>query len=104
MRSPEGSAAAKEMAQKQARVGLCEDRAFRRTDHTYRAWYERLALVLMNHYNTTPEGKEEKMQEATEICIDGLLDEDTHLSAFLIVSSLLIADLPQSIDHPSLEG
>ena len=45
-----------------------------------RAWYERLALVLMNHYNASPEEKVEKMREATQICIDGLLDEDTHLS------------------------
>jgi Fanconi-associated nuclease 1 len=34
----------------------------------------------MNHYNDTPEQKENKMREATQICIDGLLDEDTHLS------------------------
>jgi len=44
------------------------------------AWYERLALVLMNHYNATPLEKEEKMREAVQVCIDGLLDEDTHLS------------------------
>jgi predicted RNase H-like HicB family nuclease len=34
----------------------------------------------MNHYNSTPEEKEEKLREATQVCIDGLLDEDTHLS------------------------
>ncbi|WVR06105.1 hypothetical protein IAU60_003135 [Kwoniella sp. DSM 27419] len=43
------------------------------------AWYDRLALVLMNHYNESPEQKEEKLREATQVCIDGLLDEDTHL-------------------------
>ncbi|WWD17625.1 hypothetical protein CI109_102066 [Kwoniella shandongensis] len=43
------------------------------------AWYDRLALVLMNHYNASPEEKEEKLREATQVCIDGLLDEDTHL-------------------------
>ncbi|WVW82586.1 hypothetical protein I302_104597 [Kwoniella bestiolae CBS 10118] len=43
------------------------------------AWYDRLALVLMNHYNTTPEEKEEKLREATQTCIDALLDEDTHM-------------------------
>ena len=46
------------------------------------AWYERLALVLMNHYNATPEEKEQKCRDATQTCIDGLLDEDTHLSEF----------------------
>ncbi|OCF54335.1 fanconi-associated nuclease 1 [Kwoniella mangroviensis CBS 10435] len=43
------------------------------------AWYDRLALVLMNHYNATPEEKEEKLREATQTCIDALLDEDTHM-------------------------
>ncbi|KAK8866168.1 hypothetical protein IAR55_001319 [Kwoniella newhampshirensis] len=43
------------------------------------AWYDRLALVLMNHYNASPEEKEDRMREATQVCIDGLLDEDTHL-------------------------
>ena len=50
------------------------------TGFPHRAWYERLALVLMNHYNATPCEKEEKMCEAVQVCIDGLLDEDTHLS------------------------
>jgi Fanconi-associated nuclease 1 len=36
----------------------------------------------MNHYNASPEEKEAKRREATQICIDGLLDEDTHLSEF----------------------
>jgi len=49
-------------------------------DMVDRAWYERLALVLMYHYNATPIEKEEKMREAVQVCIDGLLDEDTHLS------------------------
>ncbi|OXG11528.1 fanconi-associated nuclease 1 [Cryptococcus neoformans Tu259-1] len=43
------------------------------------AWYNRLALVLMNHYNSSPAEKEEKLREATQVCIDGLLDEATHL-------------------------
>ncbi|TYJ52262.1 hypothetical protein B9479_007136 [Cryptococcus floricola] len=43
------------------------------------AWYDRLALVLMNHYNTTPKEKEAKLREATQVCIDALLDEDTHI-------------------------
>ncbi|WWC66149.1 uncharacterized protein I206_100049 [Kwoniella pini CBS 10737] len=43
------------------------------------AWYDRLALVLMNHYNATPEEKEEKLRDATQTCIDALLDEDTHM-------------------------
>ncbi|KIR25350.1 fanconi-associated nuclease 1 [Cryptococcus deuterogattii LA55] len=43
------------------------------------AWYDRLALVLMNHYNSSPTEKEEKLREATQVCIDGLLDEATHL-------------------------
>jgi Fanconi-associated nuclease 1 len=46
----------------------------------FSAWYDRLALVLMNHYNATAEEKEEKLIEATQVCIDGLLDEDTHMS------------------------
>lgn len=40
------------------------------------AWYDRLALVLMNHYG----GDEEKKREAVEVCLDGLEDADTHLS------------------------
>jgi Fanconi-associated nuclease 1 len=44
------------------------------------AWYDRLALVLMNHYNSTSEEKIEKCRDATQTCIDALLDEDTHLS------------------------
>lgn len=40
------------------------------------AWYDRLALVLMNHYG----GSEEKKREAVEVCLDGLEDPDTHLS------------------------
>ncbi|WVQ76980.1 hypothetical protein IAR50_006659 [Cryptococcus sp. DSM 104548] len=43
------------------------------------AWYDRLALVLMNHYNTSPKEKEEKLREATQVCINALLDEDTHI-------------------------
>ncbi|RXK39730.1 hypothetical protein M231_02923 [Tremella mesenterica] len=43
------------------------------------AWYGRLALILMNHYNASLVEKELKMREATQVCIDGLLDEDTHL-------------------------
>nr|ODN96652.1 hypothetical protein L204_03361 [Cryptococcus depauperatus CBS 7855] len=47
------------------------------------AWYDRLALVLMTHYKNSPclsiREKEEKLREATQVCIDGLLDDDTHL-------------------------
>lgn len=50
----------------------------------HRAWYDRLALVLMNHYNSSPAEKEEKQREATQVCIDGLLDEATHLSKTLL--------------------
>ena len=48
------------------------------------AWYDRLALVLMNHYNETPTQKEDKLREATQVCIDGLLDDDTHLSDSIV--------------------
>jgi hypothetical protein len=34
----------------------------------------------MNHYNETPEEKIEKCRDATQTCIDALLDDDTHLS------------------------
>lgn len=44
------------------------------------AWYDRLALILMTHYNASPEEKEEKCRDATQTCIDALLDDDTHLS------------------------
>ncbi|CAK9784633.1 hypothetical protein CC85DRAFT_325949 [Cutaneotrichosporon oleaginosum] len=43
------------------------------------AWYDRLALVLMTHYKASEAQKLEKMEEATQVCIDGLLDPDTHL-------------------------
>lgn len=36
--------------------------------------------MLMNHYNAAPQEKEEKLMEATQVCIDGLLDEETHMS------------------------
>ncbi|KAL1408877.1 hypothetical protein Q8F55_005691 [Vanrija albida] len=42
------------------------------------AWYERLALVLMTHYNKGDK-KTEKLEEATQVCIDALLDDDTHI-------------------------
>jgi hypothetical protein len=63
---------------------------------TVSAWYERLALVLMNHYNATPEEKEQRCRDATQTCIDGLLDEDTHLSESL---SREPRAKPQSIDR-----
>ena len=44
------------------------------------AWYDRLALVLMNHYG----GDEEKKREAVEVCLDGLEDADTHLSELIL--------------------
>ncbi|WVQ97668.1 hypothetical protein IAU59_004782 [Kwoniella sp. CBS 9459] len=56
---------------------LLKQRRWRRSKRG--AWYDRLALVLMNHYNETPEQKGEKMREAVQVCIDALLDEDTHL-------------------------
>ncbi|GMK54143.1 hypothetical protein CspeluHIS016_0107290 [Cutaneotrichosporon spelunceum] len=43
------------------------------------AWYDRLALVCMTHYKASDEQKLEKLEEATQVCIDGLLDPDTHL-------------------------
>jgi Fanconi-associated nuclease 1 len=57
---------------------LLEQRRWRRSKRG--AWYERLALVLMNHFSRTPGEKEEGQRAATQVCIDGLLDEDTHLS------------------------
>ena len=45
-----------------------------------RAWYDRLALVLMNHFKSSVEEVEAKCRDATQVCIDALLDEDTHLS------------------------
>ncbi len=68
-----------EVAARQARVDLP---LLRDKDKLIfgRAWYERLALVLMNHYNASPIEKEDKLREAVQVCIDGLLDEDTHLS------------------------
>ncbi|WVF70226.1 hypothetical protein IAT40_005015 [Kwoniella sp. CBS 6097] len=56
---------------------LLKQRRWRRSKRG--AWYDRLALILMNHYNETPEQKEDKMREAVQVCIDALLDEDTHL-------------------------
>lgn len=50
------------------------------------AWYDRLALVLMNHYNASEVEKEEKRREAVQVCIDGLLDGDTHLSGSLQIN------------------
>ena len=38
-------------------------------------------MTLMTHYAKLPEDqKREKLEEATQVCIDALLDEDTHLS------------------------
>lgn len=39
------------------------------------AWYDRLALVLMHHYN----GDVPKKEQAVNVCIDALEDPDTHL-------------------------
>ncbi|CDZ97246.1 Uncharacterized conserved protein [Phaffia rhodozyma] len=41
------------------------------------AWYERLALVLMTHYKGDQEL--DKKEQALDVCLDGLEDEDTHL-------------------------
>ncbi|BEJ12459.1 hypothetical protein CspHIS471_0209190 [Cutaneotrichosporon sp. HIS471] len=43
------------------------------------AWYDRLALVYMTHYKMSEAQKLEKLEEATQVCIDGLLDPGTHL-------------------------
>lgn len=55
----------------------------------------------MNHYNSSPIEKEEKLREATQVCIDGLLDEATHLSKtppeldlYVQLTSLQSIDLP----------
>lgn len=34
----------------------------------------------MNHFKASEAQKIEKLEEATQVCIDGLLDPDTHLS------------------------
>lgn len=39
------------------------------------AWYDRLALVLMHHY----QGDVAKKRQAVEVCLDALEDPDTHL-------------------------
>jgi len=65
-------------------------------DLACRAWYDRLALVLMNHYNASPEEKDAKLREATQVCIDGLLDDETHLSEWAFVSHLPAHDEVQS--------
>lgn len=43
------------------------------------AWHDRLALVLMNHFKGTAEEVTAYLETATQECIDGLLDEDTHM-------------------------
>lgn len=68
------------MATRKERVGEAFSRGHGDIADRDRAWYERLALVLMNHYNASDQEKLEKRREATQVCIDGLLDEDTHLS------------------------
>jgi len=68
-----------------------------------RAWYDRLALVLMNHYNSSPEEKEEKLIEATQVCIDGLLDEDTHMSRSKVAREPQKTD-PQFTDRAYLNA
>lgn len=38
----------------------------------------------MTHYGKgNPKRTIEKLEEATQVCIDGLLDEDTHLSELI---------------------
>jgi Fanconi-associated nuclease 1 len=49
------------------------------------AWYDRLALILMNHYG----GDLDKKREAVEVCLDALEDNDTHLSERECVVSYL---------------
>jgi Fanconi-associated nuclease 1 len=49
----------------------------------------------MNHYNSSPEEKEEKCRDATQTCIDALLDDDTHLSKSSTMSEIVT-------DHQSI--
>jgi hypothetical protein len=71
------------------------------------AWYDRLALILMNHYNASPEEKEDKCRDATQTCIDALLDDDTHLSTSSWKSRKGIADIslsPGLVSPPDSSG
>ena len=38
----------------------------------------------MNHYKSNELEKDDNILEAVQVCIDGLLDEDTHLSELLL--------------------
>lgn len=67
--SKEYGGAAREGKQKVS--GQCS-----RADSLNRAWYDRLALVLMTHYG----GDVDKKREAVLVCHEGLTDPDTHLS------------------------
>ncbi|WWC86489.1 uncharacterized protein L201_001366 [Kwoniella dendrophila CBS 6074] len=66
------------------------------------AWYDRLALILMNHYNATPEEKEDKLRDATQTCIDALLDEDTHM-IYRPALSRRLTRLENKLNLPSYE-
>ena len=77
---PARTAQTEKMASEQERVSLALVVHQVLSDARLSAWYDRLALVLMNHFNESPEQKESKCREATQTCIDGLLDEDTHFS------------------------
>jgi hypothetical protein len=37
----------------------------------------------MNHYKASPEEKQEKLCDATQVCIDAFLDEEVHLSQYM---------------------
>lgn len=40
----------------------------------------------MTHYKASETQKLQKLEEATQVCIDGLLDPDTHLSELVCLS------------------
>lgn len=61
------------------------------------AWYDRLALVLMNHYG----GDLDKKREAVEVCLDGLEDNDTHLSEHDTISLTRRPSVADRDDHLS---
>lgn len=67
------------------------------------AWYERLALTLMTHFKGTEDQRREKLEEATQVCIDGLLDEDTHLSEYCSAHLPSLSPWPVAPPHTPRE-
>lgn len=59
------------------------------------AWYDRLALVLMHHY----QGDVVKKRQAVEVCLDALEDPDTHL-IYLPRLSRRLRRLEKQLDLP----